>query len=948
MCTALLKRALNASDVGHRSLARMRSHDDPGRATAGAVFWLGGVSRRRRGTGLSGCHYGLGDRHRDFAVLNGEGDPPDPLHRRPLKTSTHGIASEWPELADENETAALTDSPRASTGRLVSFSRAARAFAVDGLRCMVLLCHATRVPGLKSVSKTTQFRLKLFMLLENKDLTRFESYVVDRSRWTLKWREESIALSRKGFDLLLFLIDHRDRVVNKDELLQTLWPGQFVEESNLTQQIFLLRKALSRHESGAKIIETIPSRGYRFSAHVEEEPLAQSQLLINARASTTRITIDEEEIEADSDNASHAQMTPARAGRRRLFVLAGLLIAALLMASGWFGWQRWMDRTGGPPVDVVLTPIEGSTGDLILDRALVDALRMDLAQSPFVSVVSPARLRQTLTEMKHNPDEPMTAATAREACERTNSQAVLRGSVARVGQHYLITEEATSCVNGSVLAEAKHEAASAQDLPNSIDRLAESLRRKLGESRRSIARFDVPLFPGNTASLEALKDYNQAESQSSQGKYIDAIGLMKRAVAADPSFAEAYYDLAAYYRSTLDPSAEREAILKAYSLRESASEPVRLAIVALYHSAATQDLYEAERNYRDWTELYPRSAQAWNGLSGVERDLGHYKESLIAAQRALELRPSVMGVYVNLSYEQRQTGDYKGSLSTCERAIAKGLDGDYVRDHLLQTVYALHDAALVQQQRDWAAAHPDAVFIRIEEVEIAITEGRFQDAHRLIPQIVALMQRHGLAGVANDLVRAEAINLVEAGDVTEGSRLFRSVPVDPKDDISVLGLARVGDFASAESSLHAMQAEFPQGTIWNDYRGPEVEAIIALATHKPKDAIAALERTRPLDGRNVVIPMLRADAYLAAGEPGLAEKSYRQVVEGPFQNPDAEEVSLSWLGLGRALAAKGNRPAAIDAYLHFLARWAHADPDAMYLKQAKRELASLKTAPIVG
>jgi DNA-binding winged helix-turn-helix (wHTH) protein/tetratricopeptide (TPR) repeat protein len=780
------------------------------------------------------------------------------------------------------------------------------------------------------------------MLLENKDLTRFEGYVMVRSRWTLKWREEPIALSRKSFDLLLFLIDHRDQVLNKDELLQALWPGQFVEESNLTQQIFLLRKALSRHESGAKIIETIPGRGYRFSAQVEEEPLAQSQLLINARESTTRITIDEEEIEAGSDNASHAQMTPARAGRRRLFVLAGLLIAALLMAAGWFGWQRWLDRTGGPPVDVVLTPIEGSTGDLILDRALVDALRMDLAQSPFVSVVSPARLRQTLTEMKHNPDEPMTAATAREVCERTNSQAVLRGSVARVGQHYLITGEATSCVNGTVLAEAKHEAAAAQDLPNTIDRLAETLRRKLGESRRSIERFDAPLFPGNTVSLEALKYYSQAEVQSGQGKYVDGIELMKKAVAADPSFAEAYYDLASYFRSTLDPAGEREAILKAYSLRDSASEPVRLAIVALYHSAVTQDMYEAERNYRNWTELYPRSAQAWNGLSIAERELGHHGDALIAAERALELRPSVMGVYVNLSYEQRQTGNYKGSLATCERAIAKGLDGDYVRDHLLQTVYALHDAALVQQQRDWAAAHPDAVFFRIEEAEIAITEGRFQDAHRLIPQIVALMRHHGLAGVADDLIRAEAVNLVEAGDVTEGGRLFRSVPVDPKNDISVLGLARVGDFASAESSLHAMQAEFPQGTIWNDYRGPEVQAIIALAMHKPKDALVALERVRPLDGRNPVIPMLRADAYLAGGDPGLAEKSYRRVIEGPFQNPDAEELPLSWLGLGRALAAQGNRPAAIDAYQHFLARWADADPDAKFLQQAKQEFATLQ------
>jgi eukaryotic-like serine/threonine-protein kinase len=89
--------------------------------------------------------------------------------------------------------------------------------------------------------------------------------------------------------------------------------------------------------------------------------------------------------------------------------------------------------------------------------------------------------------------------------------------------------------------------------------------------------------------------------------------------------------------------------------------------------------------------------------------------------------------------------------------------------------------------------------------------------------------------------------------------------------------------------------------------------------------------------------MLRGDAYLAAGDPGLAEKSYRRDVEGPFQNPDEEELPLACLGLGRALAAERNRLAAIDAYQRFLALWGHADLDAIYLRQAKQELTGLKT-----
>ena len=98
---------------------------------------------------------------------------------------------------------------------------------------------------------------------------RFDEYEIDRAKWQLRHRGEVLPVNRKTFDLLLYLAEHADRVVSKDELLKALWPDSFVEESNLTQHIFLLRKALSRHPSTTKIIETVPGRGYRFAVPVE-------------------------------------------------------------------------------------------------------------------------------------------------------------------------------------------------------------------------------------------------------------------------------------------------------------------------------------------------------------------------------------------------------------------------------------------------------------------------------------------------------------------------------------------------------------------------------------------------------------------------------------------------------------------------------------------------------
>ena len=275
--------------------------------------------------------------------------------------------------------------------------------------------------------------------------------------------------------------------------------------------------------------------------------------------------------------------------------------------------------------------------------------------------------------------------------------------------------------------------------------------------------------------------------------------------------------------------------------------------------------------------------------------------------------------------------------------IARGLDGDTVRNELFISAYVLQDAVLVQQQRTWAAAHPDSYSLQLEEIAIALTEGRFSDVHQLIPQLVTSLRNRSQADFADDVVREFSLDLFVMGDRMEAERLFRSVPVDAQNQFSVLGLVDVGDFAAAETDLHAMQARLPRSTIWNDFRAPEVQAMIAMASRKPKDAVAALERTRPLDGRNQITTLLRADAYLAAGEPALAEKSYRWIIQGPFLNSESGEFPLSWLGLARALAAQGNRAAAADAYQHFFTLWAHADPDARFLLQARQEFAALRS-----
>src|SRR5678815_5715100 len=104
-----------------------------------------------------------------------------------------------------------------------------------------------------------------------------DSHSYDFGRFRLKPAErvllregEPVPLTPKVFDILITLVENRGQVVGKDDLMKKVWPTTFVEEGNLTQNVSLLRKALGESAGGAQFIETVPRRGYRFVAQINE------------------------------------------------------------------------------------------------------------------------------------------------------------------------------------------------------------------------------------------------------------------------------------------------------------------------------------------------------------------------------------------------------------------------------------------------------------------------------------------------------------------------------------------------------------------------------------------------------------------------------------------------------------------------------------------------------
>jgi DNA-binding winged helix-turn-helix (wHTH) protein len=133
------------------------------------------------------------------------------------------------------------------------------------------------------------------MTAEPKVVYEFGPFRVDPDKQLLSRENQPVAVTPKAFETLLALIRRSREVVTKDELMQAVWPDAFVEEANLSQNIFLLRKALGDTPEDHRYIVTLPGRGYRFAAPVHAVTGDGEALVIEKRSRAQMVV---EEIEA--------------------------------------------------------------------------------------------------------------------------------------------------------------------------------------------------------------------------------------------------------------------------------------------------------------------------------------------------------------------------------------------------------------------------------------------------------------------------------------------------------------------------------------------------------------------------------------------------------------------------------------------------------------------------
>jgi TolB-like protein/DNA-binding winged helix-turn-helix (wHTH) protein len=528
------------------------------------------------------------------------------------------------------------------------------------------------------------------------NLYEFGEFRLDTQKRVLRKGVETVALTSKALDVLVLLIQHSGEVVSKDELMKGVWSDSFVEESNLTQTVFMLRKALGE-SSEQRYIVTVQGRGYRFVAEVKQSAANGSAKSASAAAESASV-IEHPEPNSRSADSSQALLRPPAP-----------LVRTFAVASGW----NWLLVTGS----VLLVLIAASLAYLRLSKSQKPAAdpqrRVLLAVLPFQNLTGdPAQeyfsdglTEEMITQLGNLDPQHLQVVARTSVMHYKNTQTSLDQIGRELGVQYVL--------EGSVRRDSNQVRVTAQLIntkdqthvwARKYDRELRGLLALQGEIAQEIAD-EIQLTLGNhkSAVQPALSPQNyDAYDLYLKGHYFfnkrtaaslnEAIGYYQQATIRDPNYARAYAGLADCYalmggysgkpQTEFMPKA-RAAALRALEIDDRL--PEAHAALALIVQNFDWDWQTAEKEFHRAIELNSNYATAHHWYAEHLMWRGRYDEALQESERARQLDPLSLIIAADngaILYFSRQY----------DRAIEKWrsvleMDPDFSRAHLIRGAY---------------------------------------------------------------------------------------------------------------------------------------------------------------------------------------------------------------------------------------------------------------------
>ena len=705
-----------------------------------------------------------------------------------------------------------------------------------------------------------------------------------------------------------------------------------------------------------RILNREPRRASRINPRVPEELEVVLDRMLSKQpegryASASDVIADLDQVArvlALEETASDLVSTARGVWRRsRAWTAAGIAGLLVLAVGGYCVLTRPQPLTERD--EILLAGFENKTGEAVFDATLSQALAVQLGQSPFLNIVADDRVRETLSLMGRDSDERLSGELAGEVCQRLSTRAMVKGSISRLGELYVLLLEASECASGASLALEQGQARSAEGVLEALGRMSSRLRTRVGESLRSVEAFDVPVARATTPSLEALRSYTLGLEERRRGAELEAIPFLERALELDPGFAAAATTLSTVYGNLGEASRSIDYARLAYGQRDKVSQRERLFIGYQYHDRVSGDLKQAADTLDVWKRTFPNDFQPANALAIIHNRLGDYERGVIEAKHALARTPGHPFAVSQLGHAYRALGRYEEARQVAEEAVARGVATVPTRRLVYQLAVLRGDAAAAAAQLEWAKGSPREFDIVAAEAQVAAYAGRLRRAHELYRESVALAERRalpetGLAYVAHAALtdalygrHAEALALVRGA---LGPRRDGSAPSDAVPRVRLLSVLGLVGAPEAARMSEALARQLPDSTLVNGVILPSARAAIALEAGHPAVAVEALRPAAAYEAGNVAVLIpryLRGEAYLASGQPARALEQFEKILAQRGADPFSPVVALAPLGVARAQSALGEREQAAQAYQAFFEAWRSADVDLPVLVTARAE-----------
>jgi DNA-binding winged helix-turn-helix (wHTH) protein/tetratricopeptide (TPR) repeat protein len=506
-------------------------------------------------------------------------------------------------------------------------------------------CCASMVPDTKFSGLA---RLKGIQDLQG--YLRSGEFTLNRRLRELRRRDVILPVSGKAFDLLLYMVSNPGRPLSKSELLDAVWPETAVEEANLSQNVFLLRKVLGSGNDGP--IKTLAGRGYQFAAEVIEidSAIPQPSQPVTPRPQTDHVAIESieatqtrivvyEDIEDDFFWSLPRWMS---------LTLVGIL---LLIIGGWFGRRHWeggrseraVSAEGGMSARQALAVlgfrnVSSHAEDAWLSTAVAEMLANEMNAGERLRVVPTAEIARAQKDLGVVPGSE-DSEKARDGLQKaTGADLLIQGS------YVVLNQGANPSIRLMIEVEDAHsgkqlksfvETGTVSNLFSLIDHAGQDLRRDLSDHGSKAD--DENALAGMSQNSEAMRLYSEGVEQQRRFDSHAARSLFERAVAADPQFAMAHMSLAdAWSDIGFVEQASKEAA-EAYRLSTNLPKQQKLAIEAGYRATSDNTEDETIRLYQALFTFYPDDPSWVFDLARVQDDAGHYQDSINTLERVRKL-----------------------------------------------------------------------------------------------------------------------------------------------------------------------------------------------------------------------------------------------------------------------------------------------------------------------